>query len=365
MNNISKIFFWDPCLSPHKIDLMNQIKNDFKNIELILVSPMGFPDDKKYFINKNYVNTNITIIITNNKKKIESLINGQINKDINILSGYWANKNAKLIIKYLQKIDKKFFFISETRFHFRFLDVVKLFQSIVFEKNLRVNTYKIFCIGRYAKPWFKYSLYPKDKLIDFSYYVNIGKINKNYSDENKHNSTLRLGYIGALISEKGIFNYIKALKNFSHDYIFYISGDGVDKNLFLTKCKDENIKFEYLGVTDYDLKYSFFSNIDCLILSPKMKSKRNGWCTVVNESLLFGKPVICNKYVGASVLIDSEINGIVLENDKYSTLLKALNKFAKKINFFRSNNDKIYHDAFEKISVESGSNKIMHYISNE
>ena len=30
MTNLNRIFFWDPCLSPHKTDLLNQIKNDFK-----------------------------------------------------------------------------------------------------------------------------------------------------------------------------------------------------------------------------------------------------------------------------------------------------------------------------------------------
>ena len=64
-----------------------------------------------------------------------------------------------------------------------------------------------------------------------------------------------------------------------------------------------------------------------------MNSKRNGWCTVVNESLLYGKPVICNKYIGASVLINNEINGIVLNDDKHSSLLQALNIFVKNLFF--------------------------------
>ena len=203
MTNLNRIFFWDPCLSPHKTDLLNQIKNDFKNIEIILVSPTGFPDDKKYFINKNYVNKEITTIITKNENKIKNLINKQTNEDINILSGYWSNHNARLVIELLKKINKKFFFISETRFHFRFLDFIKFFQSLIFERNLRLHTYKIFCIGRYAMPWFKYTLYPRDKLIDFAYYVNTGKNYKSYSKKINQDSILRLGYIGALVKEKG------------------------------------------------------------------------------------------------------------------------------------------------------------------
>ena len=72
---------------------------------------------------------------------------------------------------------------------------------------------------------------------------------------------MRIGYLGALVKEKGIFNYIKALKNLKFDYEFIVSGDGEDKQKFLDNCQKDKINIKYIGITDYYDKNSFLMRL--------------------------------------------------------------------------------------------------------
>ena len=199
------LFFWDPCISPHKYELLFQIEKKFKNIKTFLIAPIGLPDDKNKFLKKyNENSSKIKILVTNEKQKIIEIIQAQNPQDVNIISGYWGNLNSKLIIKVLRGINKNFSYISETRFHYRFSDFLKFLQSLIFENEIRRNSNKVFCIGDNAYKWFLTTRYPKQKLINFSYYVDIDA-NLNYLNTlNSKNKTLNIGYIGDIIMEKGL-----------------------------------------------------------------------------------------------------------------------------------------------------------------
>ena len=51
MIKINELYFWEPCISPHKLDLINQIKIDNQHIKIYVISPLELPNDKSIFIN--------------------------------------------------------------------------------------------------------------------------------------------------------------------------------------------------------------------------------------------------------------------------------------------------------------------------
>ena len=76
-----KIFFWDPCISPHKYELLYQIEKKYKNIKTFLIAPIGLPDDKSPFLKKHNDNSpKIKMLITKNKKKLFRLLKLKIKK---------------------------------------------------------------------------------------------------------------------------------------------------------------------------------------------------------------------------------------------------------------------------------------------
>ena len=256
-------------------------------------------------------------------------------------------------------VKKNFSFISETRFHYRVLDILKYFQSLIYEKKIRKNSNKVFCIGENAYKWFLMTKYPKHKLVNFNYYVDIDVNLKYLHNFKTKDKIINIGYIGDIVLEKGLISYVKALKKLDFNYLFIICGDGVDRKYFIDICKVENIKFKYIGMIDYHKRDSFYELIDVLILNPYKKSKRNGWCTVINESLLCGKPVICNKYVGASFLVDNKTKGFVIDDNHYLSLFKSLKIINNNLNFYRKN---IYHlsqQSHKEFSVDKGAEKFI------
>ena len=100
-------------------------------------------------------------------------------------------------------------------------------------------------------------------------------------------------------------------------------------------------------------------------MSPLKKSKRNGWCVVINESLLYGKPVICNKYIGANCIIQKKYFGTILDNDNFDSIENELINFNNNIQYYIAKKKLIIKEAQDIISINAGSKKMMHYLNDE
>ena len=77
MSKINELYFWEPCISPHKLDLINQIKIDNQHMKIYVISPVELPNDKSIFIDDYIFEENIEIVITQNIEKIHNLIKNQ------------------------------------------------------------------------------------------------------------------------------------------------------------------------------------------------------------------------------------------------------------------------------------------------
>ena len=347
------LFFWEPCVSPHKTELYNFISKHSLIDNIYFLSTNYLSIDKKILnvsIEDNF-NKKFKIIIYKNSNEIESILKKQNKNSLNILSGFWGNPYSNFLINFFYKNKIEIFFISETRNHYDLVSKFKFIQSWIFEYKLRKVSKKVFAIGDNAFNWFCQTGFSKKNLIKFQYYISAP--NKNFLKPRIReikSKKLKVGYIGALVFDKGLKSYTEVLKSLKFQYCFYVCGEGSDKKYFLNILKKENINFRYIKPLSYKDRYSFFQNIDLMIFNPIKRSKRNGWCATVNESLFMGIPVIVNKYVGSSILVKNDFNGYILNSDKSSELYEKICLFYEKINKF--DYEKIRNEAINKTSLK-------------
>ena len=148
--------------------------------------------------------------------------------------------------------------------------------------------------------------------------------------EFKRNKSFTFLLISRLITDKGVLEYIEAVKKLrlkGLDARFQVLGakDPEHKRGIKTKVIDEWIKsgtVEYLGTTD-DVRY-FISKADCIVLP----SYREGTPRTLLEAASSSKPIIATDVPGCHNVVDHNVNGLLCKLKDVGDLADKMNEMA-------------------------------------
>jgi glycosyltransferase involved in cell wall biosynthesis len=179
----------------------------------------------------------------------------------------------------------------------------------------------------------------KSDILTFSANLNViviynGVVRKNDNEilkvKTRNSRLLRIGYLGAIIPEKGLHILLDAVV-YSNEHLEIVIG-GVPKSnspYFKSISKqirllggNPDIKIDLLGKID-DIK-TFFNSIDLLVVP----SHREAFGLVAIESLAFGVPVICSNLGGTKEAIENEVTGLYFESGNPYSLYKILRRIS-------------------------------------
>lgn len=138
-------------------------------------------------------------------------------------------------------------------------------------------------------------------------------------------------FVGRLIPEKAIplfLNNIHSLLIEEENLIFIIVGDGSEMKLLQTIIEQKGLhdKIILTGRYENEELHGWYLSASGFILPSLFEP----FGAVVNEALIFGLPVFCSSYAGASSLINSE-NGMIFNPSNKEETLIGLNSFLSKI----------------------------------
>lgn len=135
---------------------------------------------------------------------------------------------------------------------------------------------------------------------------------------------LQIGYIGKLISEKGVLEYTELALSMK-DYIFHIAGDGYhrDKVSEIAK-KSRSINYHgYLESKEAILQ--FYDTIDILILpSLRIRKWEELFGQVIIEAMSRGCVCICTDHTGPKSILTNGHNGYIVNEKKIQSESKKL-----------------------------------------
>ena len=158
--------------------------------------------------------------------------------------------------------------------------------------------------------------------IDLNFFTNKNIDNINSSD-------LIFIFVGRIMLDKGINEFLEAAKLVKKNYIYstfnVLGSIDNDSKVIKNKIKDYHNRniINYLGSTN-DVR-SFINNADCIILP----SYREGLSRTILEAFALSKPVISTNVPGCNEIVKDGINGLLCKSKDMKSLASTIIKFIK------------------------------------
>jgi glycosyltransferase involved in cell wall biosynthesis len=178
---------------------------------------------------------------------------------------------------------------------------------------------------------------------------NLEAIAKEYQKEYQLEGKKVLLFVGRFIPEKALPRFISTISSLLHDHedlVLVLVGDGQERDQIETFIRNNYLTDRILlpGRFEGEQLFAWYLCASCFTLP----SLSETFGAVVNEALIFGLPVFCSKYAGASSLIQSH-NGMIFD---------PLNE--------KSTNEKLKHflgwtENFDKIDITNRPSLMLDY----
>lgn len=212
-------------------------------------------------------------------------------------------------------------------------------------------------------------LFISNKICSFnqSYLIEGSGIDVNkyqFSPINQNNDYIFL-FIGRLIKDKGIFEFLEVSNKFKNNNInakFYIIGE-IDSQYRNTKINIETLKnynVKYLGFVEEVTEYIIYSN--CVVLP----SYREGLPMCLLEACAIGRPIVTTDVPGCRSVVINNHNGLLCKvkdsEDLYKKMKKMYNFDTKVKLIFSKNSRKLAEEKFNKDIIINAYNKIVNKV---
>lgn len=141
------------------------------------------------------------------------------------------------------------------------------------------------------------------------------------------NKKISFTFIGRIIPEKGIIEFLKAIIKFNRVYpnqaSFTIIGKKYPENIKFNRQFDHYLKISRsLYISSFVEPYSFIKSSTCIVLP----SYREGLSRVLLESLSVGRILVATNVPGCSELINNNYNGFKVTPKSYNSIFNSLVK---------------------------------------
>lgn len=157
--------------------------------------------------------------------------------------------------------------------------------------------------------------------------ANLETIAKKYQQKYQLEGKKVLLFVGRLIPEKALPRFISTISSLLHDHedlVLVLVGDGQEREQIEMLVRSKSLVDRVLlpGRFEGEELLAWYLCASCFTLP----SLSETFGAVVNEALIFGLPVFCSKYAGASSLIQSH-NGVIFDPLNEKTTNEKLKHF--------------------------------------
>lgn len=349
-----KLIFWQNIVSPHQVDLLQELAK-IHDVTLIVEKKIDSYRSKQSW--STNVPENINLLINPSLSDVVSIVKKTDNAT-HIFSGFLAYKLVTFAFFLTIFLKKRIFIISEAIEYKTAFGKLKLRFRRCFSMLLRNNILGVFSTGLRSKNYFLKLGFRNNRIYDFGYFVNI-KSQKKITPKRKYT---KLIFVGRLTQDKGLRLLLDAFEKLTFLDSFYqleIIGSGSLKQE-LKQLVDTNDNICSKVIFTEDLKrpnvLDKIEGADLLLLP---NTGEEGWGVVINEALLLGTPVICTKFTGANVIVESCSQGIVLSNPKPIALAEAIVKMKNydRQDIINKSNERIKPEIVSKYFTDVLANK--------
>jgi glycosyltransferase involved in cell wall biosynthesis len=176
-----------------------------------------------------------------------------------------------------------------------------------------------------------------------------------------------IGTLSRFVKRKNIINVIKALHivkaKYGINFIYYLAGDGIEKDKILKELTNANFEWKYFGeISDEDKIKMFYPSLDVFVMPPlELPDDVEGFGIVYLEANANGIPVVASKTGGIPDAVRKGISGeFAKPTNPEEIALKIVNVLKVKEKYYKSSKNwakkfdiKIIAPKFERLYIEA------------
>lgn len=292
-----RLVFWEPTVSPHKLDWIRQLQAQPEVERCIYVSDAHLRRERIELGWNVDEDSDLELIVAPTPERIRAIFVEHPDA-IHIFSGMRHAPSIVLGLRCVIEFRARFGLCSEPRVLEGGAGKVRLLQSWLTERALRRHAEFILAIGANGPRWFQLAGYPRSRIFRFGYFVDPMDMRAAVAGSNAERRPT-IAYVGRLVGEKGCDAFLEAAEQLPEfDKLF--AGTGiVEADIMAAARRDPTIRF--LGVVPRAKLAEVFASVDILVLPSRTTA--DGWGVVVSEALMSGCFAIVSRFAGSSAAI--------------------------------------------------------------
>ncbi len=175
-----------------------------------------------------------------------------------------------------------------------------------------------------------------------------------------------IGFIGRLSKEKGILNFLEAIKILApyKEFKYLIIGEGDCRNdvlQFIKKNKND-IEIEFFEWINHDCLNMYINRLKLLVIP----SYTEGLPNVMLEAMASGTPILTSRIGAIPDIITDEINGFLLNNNKPKSISdKILQIMKRDLELISNNSIKYIKNHFKFSKTQKRYKNILDFFSKK
>lgn len=350
---LKRLVFWEPCVSPHKVDLFSALAATVPNIEVICCADSDLPIERQALGWSVKPTNSFRTVVAPSETEIAQLVCERLDATFHVFSGIHWVPNIVAGLKTVKRYNGKFCIMSEPRVREGWKGTLRLLHSWLTEGWLRRNAAFILAQGKNGPSWFRAAGYPGDRIFPFAYFVDVPRQTiPSHSYSSAADQPIHIGYVGRFVKMKGVFDLVEAVRKLGSSVQLSFVGAGPEEDALKAACNEFHINAKFIGILPCQEVGNFMRNLDILVLA---STSKDGWGVVVSEALMCGTAVIATPCVGASLMLEDPLFGMCVAAESPDAIadavraLKASSAFTAQA---RSNRELL---ARSRLSGESGA----------
>lgn len=315
-----EIYMWEPCLSPHKLDLFEALRlsTDVRRVVYVAAAPL--PPERAALGWTVVQPPGAQCVLEPSEAEAESIIARSAPDAVHIFSGM---HNPSLIVAAIGaalRHKRRFGLMHEPRAFEGWKGWARFAHSWATEGRLRTGADFVLAIGANGPPWFSSVGFNPAKIFPFAYFLPFQPAPPNPAPSNPVPRQPRVNYLGRLTDEKGFGVFLAALPLLRTAVAASVAGAG--PGAAAARALESGGALSFRGVLPMDEVPGFLAQTD--ILAAPSRSKDDGWCAVVSEALMQGAAVVATDRVGGSICLHDPWRGRVVAPGSPQDLARAV-----------------------------------------
>ena len=298
------LYFWEPAISPHKIDLCNALAASDRVSSVTYIAQKELPRSR---VEQGWSvgPLNAQLILSPDGSAVSDIVAASSATAVHIFSGIHGPPVVVEGLRAVVASGRRFGLLSEPRAFEGLAGWARLVHSWLSEGALRHHADFVLAIGRNGPPWFASVGYKRARIFPFAYFVPFAE-----NAAQNFVGAPRVTFLGRLTRPKGINLFLEAIRRMRGDIHVEIAGGGPEEPAVQAASARRRNAPRYLGVLPMNRAPALLARTDILV-APSL-TRDDGWGAAVGEALLQGAAVVATDRVGASICLDAPWRGRVV-----------------------------------------------------